>query len=276
MKKLMIGAAVAALTVGAFASCDDNTADCVAWDLSLSLKSLDAKKLSCKNTCGDKDTVYYLDNGTRKLKGYVWVCGDPCSDDSVYVVLWDTKKKIPVIAAPPRGNYEDLATFTVGWQDFIIYGKKGNKVAGTFDIVDPDGANINVKASGLNGSLKLGCSDCYVKSLSGQAAGDIAVGKQYNVEQDASGGLCGDKVVVTCDDPVDVEIYYLTLCNVCCGFEGWCTEIGDGTTDDIRTVENDLNGMVPAYGSWKIKYNKKMSKNSNVKSIWDYIPGYAL
>ena len=71
-------------------------------------------------------------------------------------------------------------------------------------------------------------------------------------------------------------VYYLTLCNVCCGFEGWCTEIGDGTTDDIRTVENDLNGMVPAYGSWKIKYNKKMSKNSNVKSIWDYIPGYAL
>lgn len=276
MKKLIIGAAVAAISIGAFASCDDNSADCVAWDLSLSLKSLDAKKLSCKNTCGDKGTVYYLDNGTRKLKGYVWVCGDPCSDDSVYVVLWDTKKKIPVIAAPPRGNYADLATFTVGWQDFIIYGKKGNKVAGSFDIVDPDGENINVKASGLNGSLKLGCSDCYVKSLSGQAAGDIALGNKWTYIEDTSvGGLCGDKPVVTCDDPVALDVYYLTLCDVCCGFEGWCNEIGNDQ-GDIKTVESDLNGMVPAYGSWKIKYNKKMSKNSNVKSIWDYIPGYAL
>lgn len=276
MKKLMIGAVAVALTTGAFASCDDNSADCVAWDLTMSLKSLDAKKLSCKDSCGDKGTVYYLDNGTRKLKGYVWVCGDPCNDDPVYIVLWDTKKKIPVIAAPrDRGNYADLAVLAVNWGEFIIYGKKGNKVAGSFDIVDPDGENINVKASGLNGSLKLGCSDCYVKSLSGQAAGDIAVGKTYNVVSVDAGGLCGDKVVETCDDPVDVTIYYLTLCDVCCGFEGWCNEIANDQ-GDIKDVETDLGGMVPAYGSWKMKYNKKMSKDSNTKSIWDYIPTYAL
>ena len=269
MKKLMIGAAVVALAAGAFASCSDSTGRCVAWDLSLNLKSLDAKKLSCKSACGDKSTLFYLDNASRKLKGFLWACDYSCdSGEPLFVVLWDTKKKIPVIPAPPVGDYTGFATIPVTFADWMVYGKKGNKVAGEFLLEDDRGSSdISVNVAGLNGSVKTGCNDCYIKSLSGQAAGRINVGAQYGVVDYTVGGLCGDHVVEICEDD-DVEILYVTLCEICCGFNGWCD---DGAVLPL----SDLDNMVPAYGSWKMKYNKKMSL-ADERSIWSYVPGYAL
>lgn len=269
MKKLMIGAAVAAIAAGAFASCSDTSTSgkCVAWDLSLTLKSLDAKKLSCKSACGDKSSMYYLDNTTRKLKGYLWACEYSCEDASgLYVVLWDTKKKIPVIPAPPTGVY-DFATVPVAFADWMVYGKKANKVAGEFLIEDDRGdSDIQVTVAGLNGSVKYGgCSDCYIKSLSGNAAGMIKIGAQYGTVDYVAGGLCGEPVEVCSDD--DALIYYVTLCDICCGFDGWCS---DGAVQELA------DNMVPAYGTWKMKYNKKMSSHSDTKAIWSYVPGYAL
>ncbi len=264
MKKLMIGAAVVALATGAFASCSDAVGKCVAWDLSLNLKSLDAKKLSCKSVCGDKSTLYYLDNATRKLKGFLWACDYSCdSGEPLFVVLWDSKKKIPVIPAPPVGVY-DFATVDVTFADWLVYGKKASKVAGEFKLLSDD---IDVDVAGLNGSIKTGCNDCYIKSLSGQAAGKINVGAKYGIVETTPGGLCGDHVVEVCEDD-DAEILYVTLCEICCGFNGWCD---DGAVLPL----SDLDNMVPAYGSWKMKYNKKMS-NTEQKAIWNYVPGYAL
>jgi len=275
MKKLMIGAAVVALAAGAFASCSDSTGKCVAWDFSMSLKSLDAKKLSCKDACGDKSSLYYLDNATRKLKGFLWACNYDCDEaDELNVVLWDTKKKIPVLPAPLPASGDDFIKVPVTFDDWLIYGKKGNKVATPAGeapfVVGGEGYDINVTLAGLNGTLKTGCSDCYIKSISGQAAGQIAISVNGEIEYEISGGLCGDSVVTVCGED-DAAVYYLSLCAVCCGFDGWCTEISEENIKDLA----DDDFMVPAYGSWKMKYNKKMSLTTT-KTIYDYIPGYAL
>jgi hypothetical protein len=267
MKKLMIAAAAAAMTVGAYAACSD--AGCVAWDLSLNLKSLDAKKASCKDACGDKSTIYYLDNATRKLKGYLWACEYDCeAADSMYIVLWDTKKKVAVIPAPlPTDLTGEFATVDAAFAEMWVYGKKANKVAASFEFVND---NIDVSVAALNGSLKKDGDTCYVKSLSGNAAGAIALPKTGSdqVIYETTGGLCGDTVIEVCGDVDEpIEVVYTTLCEVCCGFDGWCD------TENVETLET--GDLVPAYGTWKMKYNKKMSTTTK-KSIYNYLPNYAL
>ena len=165
MKKLMIGAAVAAMTIGAFAGvCDDDApAGCRAWDLKMTLKSLGPKKITCKGTCSD-GTVYYMDNETRKLKGYLWVCEYECGAD-YNVVLWDTKNKVSVIAAPQSGA--DYQTIAGAGDEIFVYGKKMKKVAGniqfTGDAWDSSTQEmvpgIDVYAAGVNGKFVQGNSD---------------------------------------------------------------------------------------------------------------------
>lgn len=265
MKKLMIGAAVAAMAISASAVCSDQKSDCVIWDLSMSLKTLDIKKTSCKDTCGDKSTVYYLDSVTRKLTGFLWTCATCEETDEMNVVLWDAKKKVPVIPCPPFLDYDGFTKVSATFADFWVYGKKATKVAASFDLSSDF---INVSLAGLNGSIKTGCNDCYIKSLSGNAAGEIAlpIVEDYAATS-YGGGWCGDKVVDICEDPVDIVVYYTTLCEVCCGFEGWCS---DGTEE---LASGDL---VPAYGTWKMKYNAKKSKDKKPNGVWEYVPAYAL
>jgi hypothetical protein len=260
MKKIMIGAAVAAMAISGFAACTDK---CVLWDLSLNLKTLDVKKASCKDACGDKSNIYYLDSATRKLTGFLWACAYDCTDaDAMNVVLWDSKKKVPVIMCPPVGVYE-FATADLTFADLMVYGKKANKIAAAFDLSSD---YINVSLAGLNGSIKTGCNDCYIKSLSGNAAGELALIKKAGVSATVVGGLCGDKVETTCEDD-DLTAVYTTLCEICCGFDGWCSS----GTEDLNTGD-----FVPAYGTWKMKYNAKKSKDKNMSGIWGYVPSYAL
>ena len=274
MKKLMIGAAVAAMTIGAFAgACDDTVVTtCRAWDLKMSLKSLGPKKIKCKvaaeSACDDptSDTVYYMDNVTRKLTGYLWICEYVCEDDLEFnVVLWDSKNKKSVIYAPQSGtDYQ-----TVSASEIYAYGKKANKVAGNLAIVGDawDSAageavpGIEVNATGITGKITKGSQedDCYIKSLSGYAAGTIAYVK---VGETVAGGskatLCGEpEEVEVCDENLAKLIPF---CAACC-FETWCDQ-------------DDAPDMVPAAGTWSMKYNKKVSKGG--KSIQALVPSYAL
>ena len=265
MKKLMIGAAVAAIAVGAFASaCEEPSTECRAWDVKMSLKSLGPKKIKCTvaaaSACDEptKDTVYYMDNVTRKLKGYLWICDYVCDDELTFnVVLWDEKNKKAVIAAPLSGlDYQQVAA-----TDIWAYGKKATKVAGNiaFEGTDANGEDgIAVNAAGLNGKIaKDGSTDCYIKSLSGYAAGTIAYVKPGASVVATSGGLCGEPVIEVCDEYLAKLIPF---CAACC-FEGWCDA-------------DDAPDMVPAAGTWSMKYNKKVSKGG--KSIQSLVPSYAL
>jgi hypothetical protein len=274
MKKLMIVAAVSAMTVGAFAAAcsDEVSATCRVWDVQMKLKSLGPKKTTCKvsSTCDDtKAKVYYMDSVSRKLKGMLWICDYVCDDEIEFnTVLWDTKEKVGVISYTADGAQ------TVSASELYAYGKKADKVAGTiaftgdyWDWAAQDALpGIEVVASGLNGKIKKGSADddCYIKSLSGYAAGTIAYIKPAVVT--VTTGTAGN----WCEEPsLDVEVceeyetLLLPFCGACC-FTSWC---------DVEDVAPD---MVPAAGTWSMKYSKKLSKKSQKTAITSVIPAYAL
>jgi len=255
MKKLMIAAAVAALATGVFAdACEDSPTSCRAWDVSMKLKSFGPKKTTCKSECDEK--AFYLDDASRKIKGYLWICEYECGK-SFNVVLWDEKNKQVIIPV----SYD-----AVDFEEVYVYGKKATKVAGTlvFDGADLDGnSTIAVTASGLNGKFVRGTQDddCYVKSLSGYVAGALAyIPPTLKTTGGSKGGLCDDgEAPVVCEDG-DVKI--LTYCEACC-FTSWCDE-------DLNSADD----MLPTVGTWKMKYNKNVSKGK--KSITQLVPAYAL
>lgn len=256
MKKLMIAAAVAAMTAGAYAgACDDVVAGesvggCMVYDVKLNIKTLAPKKIKCKATdCGEcDDYVYYLDNASRSIVGYAWVCEETCIDDStdMNLVLWDKKTKTPVVTLPYaiEGNravqYPNTFTF-----DFIgRYGKKATKVAAKWAI---DEEFISGTCAGLNGSCSYDkeWGDAMLKSVSGNFAGEAVPAS-----------------VVTkklCQDPEEVYGLYAGICDC---WESWC----DGG--------EEASGMLPAYGTWSIKYSKSASKSN--KSMLQLVPAYAL
>ena len=251
----MIGAAVAAMTVGAFAdACSDVDPTCRAWDVSMSLKTFGPKKTSCRvSECDDKSTVYYLDNATRKIKGYLWICEYECAKP-FNVVLWDKKNAMAIIP---------VAYEAVDFTEVYVYGKKANKVAGTLEFVGQDLAGndtIEVTASGLNGKMVRGSqdSDCYVKSLSGYVAGKLAYIPPADKVVSKKAGLCEDPEPVVCEE---YAAKILPLCDACC-FEDWCS------------VDNDADALLPTVGTWKMKYNKSVSKGN--KAISALVPAYAL
>lgn len=243
MKKLMIAAAVAALTVGAFAdACSDPDVFevCRAWDVSMSLKSFGPKKTTCKiqgDVCDDPEvsTVYYLDNVTRKIQGYLWVCEYECGKD-FNVCLWDKKNSLAIIP---------VAYDAVAFDEVYVYGKKADKVAGTLSFVGADllgNDTIDVTASGVNGKMVRGYedTDCYVKSLSGYVAGKLAYIPPTSVTIGGSkGGLCEDpEPVVVCEE---YTAKILPLCDACC-FEGWCD--AEDADPMLPTVGTDRKSVV--------------------------------
>ena len=270
MKKLMIGAAVAAMATGAFAGvCDAGPSTCKAWDLKMTLKSLGPKKITCKGTCSDGE-VYYMDNATRKLKGYLWKCDYEC-DAPYRIALWDTKNKVSVIAVPREwdGQYAEVETTYNGDDVMYVYGKKMGKVAGCFNFIgdrwngEDAVPGIDVMAAGVNGKFVQGNNDtdCYVKSLSGNVAGLIAwVDKNDYTVTYTDGGLCGDPEPVTSCGTLEVKL--IPLCTACDYCDTWCDS------------SDDAPELVPATGTWSMKCNKKVSKGG--QSIQSLVPSYAL
>lgn len=286
MKKLMIAAVAAAMAAGSYAACSEvvetTTAEYdLVWDLSLKAKTLAPKKLSCKTTdvCGEttKGTVYYLDSASRTLKGVIWACDYTCEDATFYIGLWDTKNKRAVIAIPSTGFEGQELDFVPA--DLMVFGKKANKVAATFNFVgvDATGADaIDVTAAGVNGKIaskSAECADatCYLKSISGYFAGSllpvIPNTTTYGTTTKTTTSLCGEDTIEidTCDEVEEIEVIYTTLCEVCGGFDGWCA------AEECAIV---LDGMVPAVGTWSMKINSKASKGK--KGIQNFVPAYAL
>lgn len=241
MKKLMVAAVATAMTAGAFATvCDDEVLDtCIAYDMTLKLKTLGAKKMVCKvdgGVCDDviKEKVYFLDNVTRSFKGYVWSCDYACGGE-FNIVLWDKKNVGEALAI---GDADTLDFFS---ENCFRYSKKANKVAIATDIETDTAA---LKIAGVNGSFKAAVDSDYnfVKSISGYAAGVIKVVNPDAQVVVVKGGLCDDDVIEPCDDP---EILIVEICEC---FENYC-----------KDATPDTDFMVPAAGTWSLKYNKKVS-----------------
>ena len=263
MKKLIIGAAVATIATGAFAAACSEVKDCAAWDVKFNLKTLTPKKTNCgKDACGESlGSVYYLDSTSRKIEGYMWACDYDCEESSDYfITLWDKKNKKAVVAY----SAADPQTVPVPGDDILVYGKKATKVAGTFvfeGLMDDVGDEaFNITAAGINGKFQKG-DKCYIKSLSGYAAGKVKLYLPNAKTAKASKGtLCEDP-----EEPIECEeavIRAATFCTACC-WETWCNE--EYAYDET---------LVPAAGTWSMKYNKKVSKGT--KSMSQLVPSYAL
>ena len=253
MKKLMVAAAAAAMTAGAFAdACSDISyteagGHCLVYDLTIKAKTLGPKLFKCGKDYAD-EYVVYLDNYTRTLRGYLWQCEDTCweSGDEIRIVVWDAKDKAAVIPLPYAVEGDKAVQYpnTTDFEWLGRYGKKATKVAAEW-MFEADGSEF--ACAGVNGSMikdKYNLGQGMLKSISGYFAGllDVSV---YTIK-----GHCGDKTEI---DPL-----YTTLCFP---FEDWCCEA-------------ESADVVPATGTWKITYNDKLSKSN--KSMLSIVPAYAL
>ena len=254
MKKLMIAAAVAAMTAGAYAgACDDvdiieTMDDCLVYDVTFKLKTLAPKKLVCKSCdkCSDDDVVYYLGDASRTLNGYLWFCYDDCwdVDDVPYIALWEKKTKtaiIPLYYAIEDGKRVAYPAET----EFSFlgrYNKKADKVAAMWLVGSDYGEFF---AAGVKGKVMKDKEEGTVtlKSISGNVVGTLAM---QTIE-----------VAQKCKDP---EEFTAKIAGLCDCWEDWCT---DGDEADI----------VPFSGTWSLKYNKKLSKGS--KSMLLVVPSWA-
>lgn len=258
MKKLMCTAAIAAITAAASAStcstCDEALEDqCLAYDVKLTLKTLAPKAVKCKSEslcgyCGDYsgiDKVYYLDDVTRTFKGYAWTCAYQCGGE-LELAVWDPKNKVALAI----GGVDKL---DLSAENCFRYGKKANKVAVSVP-VSTDYADLWL--AGVKGSFKAAGNADYnfIKSVSGNVAGQICfvapAGK--NVKNTT---LCGETVTT--------ETYAAVAVGLCDAFESYCE---DGAAYD---------DVVPATGTWSLKYNKKVSEGKK-GTMRDLVPDYAM
>ena len=254
MKKLMIAAAVAAMTAGAYAgACDDvdyttELDDCLVYDVTFKLKTLVPKKLVCKSCseCSDDDIVYYLADASRTLNGYLWFCYDDCwdVDDTPYIALWEKKTKTAIIPLyyAIEGTKKVAYPVETMFEFLGRYNKKADKVAAMWAF---DSAYGVFYAAGVKGSVMKDkeMGTVTLKSISGNAVGYLAM---QTIE-----------VAKKCADP---EEFTAKIAGLCDCWEDWCD---DGDDADI----------VPFSGTWSLKYNKKLSKGS--KSMLLVVPSWA-
>lgn len=260
MKKLMIAAAVAALTAGSYASlCDDEPEDvagCAAYDVKITLKTLAPKVLKGSKNQGD-DVCVYLADGKRNLKGIIWMCEEACAfldadGNNAKMILWRTDKK-----------FQSAIGNTLGWdaaaqewvaEEFNVdildrYAKKADKVEALWKIDGLVATKKNGDQGGeydltLGGFGKFDKKNLRVKSISGYAVGTVTP------DSATQAGLCGDtadtapKVLDTCYED----------------FTDWCC---DGEETDA----------VVAIGTWSIKYNKSLANGK--KTLGAVVPSYA-
>jgi len=256
MKKLMIAAAVAAMTVGAYAgACDDvdvtdSWDDCLVYDVKIKAKTLMPKKLVCKDSCtkcSDVDPVYYLADASRTFEGYLWFCYDECwdVDDTPYIAMWEKKTKTAIIPLYYAIEGTKVVAYPVETEfDFLgRYNKKADKVAALW-IVD----NLYgwFYCAGVKGSVTKDkeMGTVTLKSISGNAVGMLALATVEEARK--------------CDLPAEFTAQIAGLCDC---WEDWCE--GDGEDAD----------MVPVSGTWSLKYNKKLS--TGAKSMLLVVPSYA-
>ena len=275
MKKLMIAAAAAAMIGGAYADvCDDEgdvaPSGCMVYDLKISAKTLVPKKGKCKSgavsDCKDGcNVVYYLDNGNRTFKGYIWFCDTMCWDSNETdsnLVLWDAKTKAPVVPVNygkitkngkeiTKYYYTSINDGFYGWTFLGRYGKKSSKIAASWWVATTP---ISINAAGLNGSGFKDKEACTLslKSISGAFAGSVT--PELKISKTGITGSNGRRVCID----VMTNGMYAELCDC---VQDLCDLYQTATT-------------VPATGTWSLKYNKKLSTGST--PMYKIVPKYAL
>lgn len=250
---------------------------CMVWDFALTLKTLAPKKITCKGdctVCGEKTTVTYLDDTTRKIQGYAWLCGNFCEviEDGLNVVLWEKATKsavVPVLYYKDSEGYWPVPNMFSTW-DMYRYGKKAKNVAAYWEIecegLDWGTAEATCLAkftgAGIKGKTMSG--DWYLDDVLDD---EPTAKKCYNaVVKSISGSVVGYWPVVAASKQVCDGIYYYEVrkAEMCECWSSWCNV--DNVYDDGE--------LIPAEGKWTMKYNKKLSNKGS--SMLNLVPAYAI
>lgn len=265
MKKLITLCMIAIAAIAGMAS-PCNTCEaldtCAAYDVKLTLKALSLKKMVCKGCgpCGERTTVYYIDNETRTIKGYAWFCEYACPQQ-YHLVLWDPKRQMDQIAPlDADGNPTCELTF-----NSLVYGKTAKSVAAYGEIATDTASLVLAGVKGTYKKLQ-NCDSCEVllNTISGNVAGKLALPvKSFAVTKytvTGGGSLCAPPEIST--ETTDIQVVTASFCDMC-SFTDWCTS-GQELTD----------AMLPTCGTWTMKYNKKISTSST--PIARLVPVYAI
>ena len=275
MTKLTPGAAVAALTFGVSAkdlcSIDEEGDSCQAYNLKVSLKTLTPKTVHCRDSeCKTgAGCISYYKNGKRTLKGIVWMCKSDCSFNDAKLILWRTDKGHQAVVGEPLTIDAAAKTYTAfdftndnlaeAWR----YDKKANKVSLTWELPDDtpeqywsskDDAFVNEVADNGGDSAEL---SKYGLKFAGLGSYDTKNGRVKNVSGNVAGWVTGDPTIETCD------YHYAFVADPCDYFSKLCEDAVEGQGDE----------HLAAYGSWSLKYSKKIS--GGTKAVAAYVPAYA-
>jgi hypothetical protein len=213
--------------------------------------------------------VFWMDNATRKFEGIAWQCKAACfeglfadcdlnNNGRLNYVIWEKKNSLAISYPVFQVKYaaDDGANFTATPQseyfsldaqnEMLIgrYGKKAQKVTAYWQLVNLlHGQSIDAAGFGTYDVKNL-----RTKSISGNAVGMIMP------IQDGATDSCGNKDRIFC-----------ALGFMCVEWMDWCC---DGCYAGVD--------LVPASGTWSLKYNASATKKANKDkaTLASFVPAY--
>ena len=216
--------------------------------------------------------IYWMDNATRKFEGILWQCSSDCfegrapvdvnplNNGRINYAIWekksDTAISLPVLQAKigipngagngfVNGEFRSIYFSRNASRDFNFlgrYGKSAQKVAAYWQPAIRFGW---IDAAGF-GSFD--AKNLRIKSISGNAVGCIS---PLNV---AGEDLCGNR-----------DLFFCAVGFMCAEWRDWCC---DGCYAGVE--------LVPASGTWSVKYNASATKkaNNDKATLQDFVPEY--
>jgi len=214
--------------------------------------------------------VFWMDNATRKFEGIAWQCKAACFEGWAFedcdltnngrlnYVIWEKKTSLAISFPVFQVKYgaDDGVNFTGTPQtlyfsldaqnDMLIgrYGKKAQKVAAYWALQNLlHGQTIDAAGFGTYDVKNL-----RTKSISGNAVGMI-----MPIDEGAA-DPCGNKGRIFC-----------ALGFMCVEWMDWCC---DGCYAGVE--------LVPASGTWSLKYNASATKkaNNDKATLASFVPAY--
>lgn len=274
MKKLMVAALAAGMTVGAFAGdAVENYEVGYVYDMAMTLKTTtcSGKKTTGDAICkidGGSDVVTYRKQITAKINGVFWGCGCEvigCPTDNI---CYTNKGENGYFFWAANGK--DVGAWIAPefkWTVLNVVGKKAQNVEGCFTLKLSD--DIEFTGAGYGTASIRKVADCigeddnvtdynYIKSMKGYVVGTIKPGNPDNDEESTGCFYCGGTETTDC--------------------KAWAFCVNcDDTIGDSQLSS-------AAFGSWTLKYNSAASKKvrngknvvaadskikASVKGVWD-------
>ena len=225
-------------------------------------------------TAASKRVVYWMDNATRKFDGVLWQCTSACfeggiedcentNDGRINYAIWEKKTSLPIsypilafkyYTDKDQDNAYSADDPIVGTeyvtldasQDMWLgrYGKSAQKVAAYWEPSLLHAQTIDAAGFGT-----FDVKNLRIKSVSGNAVGMLAP-----IDEEMR-NTCGDKG----------DKFFCAIGFMCTKWIDWCC---DGCYAGVE--------LVPASGTWSIKYNASATKKANADkaTLRDFVPEY--